>query len=50
MSVIPAEVQLRDPETGTVFWTAWPPGRESVERAALRLVEDEPEEGAPGSP
>jgi hypothetical protein len=50
MSVTPAEVQLRDPETATVFWTAWPPALESVERAALRLVEDEPEERAPGSP
>lgn len=42
MSVTPAEVQLCDPETGSRFWVAWPPAVERVERAALRLVEDEP--------
>jgi hypothetical protein len=42
MSVTPAEVQLRDAETGRPFWVVWPPVMESVERAALRLVENEP--------
>ncbi len=40
MSVTPPEVQLRDPETGKTFWLEWPPIIESVERAALRVMQD----------
>lgn len=43
MSVTPAEAQLRDPETDRRFWVAWPALTESVERAAPRGVEDEPD-------
>lgn len=46
MSVTPAEVQLRDADTGRAFWVVWPPVMDSVERAALRLVENEPDDGA----
>jgi hypothetical protein len=39
MTVTPAEVQLRDPETGRSFWVEWPPPvAESMERAALRIL------------
>lgn len=36
MSVTPAEIQLRDPHTGTTFWVEWPP--KPLERAALKIV------------
>ena len=36
ISVIPSEIQLRDPETGDTFWVERPP--EPVERAALTIV------------
>jgi hypothetical protein len=39
MTVTPAEIELRDPETGKRFWVVWPP-KQRVERAALRLVRD----------
>ena len=39
-SVIPAEIQLRDPKTGNTFWVEWPPA-ERAERAALRLASEE---------
>jgi hypothetical protein len=40
MTVTPAEIQLRDPETGQTFWVVWPPIMKSVERAALRVVQN----------
>jgi hypothetical protein len=46
MSVTPAEVQLRDPGTGRLFWVNWPPVMEGVERAALRLVQDKHDDRA----
>jgi hypothetical protein len=42
MSVIPFSVELRDPHTNRTFWVEWP--REPVERAALRLAQEETEE------
>jgi hypothetical protein len=39
-SVIPVQIQLRDPRTGEAFWVEWPPA-ERAERAALRLVSEE---------
>lgn len=39
MSVRPFRVELSDPETNRTIWVQWPP--EPVERAALRLLEDE---------
>lgn len=44
VSVIPAQIQLRDPETGETFWIEWPPTMENVERAALRVVQDKEED------
>jgi len=43
MTVTPAEIQLRDPETGKTFWVVWPAIMESGERAALRVVQDKEE-------
>ena len=40
ISVIPAEIELREPRTGTTFWVEWPPAA-PAERAALRLASDE---------
>jgi hypothetical protein len=37
MSVIPAEIELRDPQTGATFWVEWPPAA-PAERAALRIA------------
>ena len=39
-SVKPAQVELRDPQTGTTFWVDLQLGRElaAPQRAALRLV------------
>jgi hypothetical protein len=34
MSVIPSEIQIRDPQTGKTFWVERPP----IERAALTIV------------
>ena len=39
-SVIPAEIQLRDPKTGSTFWVEWP-STERVDRAALRLAKED---------
>jgi hypothetical protein len=39
ISVKPFSVQLSDPDTDRTIWVEWP--SEPVERAALRLVEEE---------
>jgi hypothetical protein len=52
MSVEPAEIQLRDPRTGTTLWVEWAQAR--PERAALRLAPREPQghedEESPAAP
>jgi hypothetical protein len=45
ISVLPPEIQLYDPWTGTTIWVGWPPA-EAVERAALRLASESPDERA----
>ena len=36
ISVVPSEIQLRDPQTGNTFWVEWP--GKPIERAALTVM------------
>jgi hypothetical protein len=46
-SVTPAQIELRDPQTGTTFWVDLQPDREldAPQRAALRLVRSDRRSG-----